>query len=131
MEFWEQLSVQNHDGDAFVAAVKVAVGTKFRAAVDGIEGILLEDTPFFTKNDAGDESFLFAAKQGGAQGSAKGAAFAGGAVAMDDFDGENTGLSGLAKLGKKKLTSFVDGGETNFDIENLECGHGGAKVNCA
>ena len=71
-EFYTELRLDEQgQGDAFVAAVEITVVAEFRAAVDGVAGILLEDTPFFTKNDAGDETFLFAAEQRGTQGSAK------------------------------------------------------------
>ena len=116
---------QDGDGDAFVAAVEVAVGAEFGAAFDGITGILLKDTPFFTKNDAGDEAFLFAEKEGFAQGWAESTAFSRGTVAMNDFDGDDAGLLGLAELGEEALAGFVNGGQTGFEIEGLECGHGG------
>lgn len=119
------LSVQDGDGDAFVAAVEVAVGAQFGAAFDGIAGILLKDTPFFTKNDAGDEAFLFAEKEGLAQGRAQSTAFSRGTVAMNDFDGDDAGLFGLAEFGEETAASLVDGGQTSFEIEGLKCGHGG------
>jgi hypothetical protein len=83
---------QDGDGNSLVAAVEVAVGAEFRTEIDGIAGILLEDTPFFTKNDAGDQTFLLAAKKGLAESSAKSAAFSRGAVTVDDFDSHNAGL---------------------------------------
>jgi hypothetical protein len=131
VEFWVQVLVQNGDGDAFVAAVEVAVGAKFGAPFDGIAGILLEDTPFFTKNDARDDPFPLAAKQGGAQGSAKCPSFPSRAVAMNDFDGDDARLLGLTEFSKKPLARFVDGGETSFNVKNSECGHGRTRVNCA
>jgi len=69
------LLVQDGDSYAFIAAVKVAVVAKFGAAFDGVAGIFLKDTPLFTENDAGDETFLLAAEQGLAQGSAKSTSF--------------------------------------------------------
>ena len=122
---------QERDGDAFVAAVKIAVGAEIRAAFDGIAGIFLEDTPFFTKNDAGDEPFLLAAQQGFAQRPAESAALSRGAVAVDDFDGGYAGLFGLAEVGEEEAAGFVDSGQANFDIESFERGHGGAREHCA
>jgi hypothetical protein len=122
---------QDGNGNAFVAAVEVAVGAEFRAEIDGIAGILLEDTPFFTKNDAGDEPFFFASQEGFAKSSAKRAAFSCGAVAVDDFEGGNAGLFRLADFGKEKLAGFVDGGQTIFNIKSSEGGHGKARGHCA
>ena len=61
---------EQDQGDAFIAAAEIAVVTEFRAMVDGVAGVLFEDTPFFAKNDARDETFLFAAKQRCAEGTA-------------------------------------------------------------
>jgi hypothetical protein len=118
------MSDQNHDGDAFVAAVEVVVGTECGAMFDGITGILLENTPFFTKNDAGDETFFFAPKKRFPESSTKRTAFSCGAVAMDDFERNHAGLPGLAEFGEETLTSFFDGGEISLNVKDLECGHG-------
>lgn len=107
------------DGNSLVAAIEVAVGAKFRAEIDGIAGILLEDTPFFTKNDTGDQPFLFAAKEGFAERATKSATFSRGAVAVDDFDSHNAGLFRLAEFGEEKLAGFVHGGQTIFNIKGL------------
>ena len=122
---------QNHDGDPFIAAVEVAVGTEFGAAFDSITGILLKDAPFFTKNDAGDETFFSAAKEGFAESSAKGATFSCRAVAMDDFEGDHAGLLRLAEFGEETLASLVDGGQTGFNVKSPESGHGRTRGDCA
>ena len=96
------------------------VRTEYGAAFDGITGILLENTPFFTKNDAGDETFFLTPKKRFAESSAKRAALSCGAVAMDDFERNHAGLLGLAEFGEETLTSFFDGGETGLNVQNLE-----------
>jgi hypothetical protein len=125
------LSDQDDNGNALVAAVEVAVGAEFRAEIDGIAGILLEDTPFFTKNDAGDEPFFLAPQEGFAESSAKGAALSRGAVAVDDFEGGNARVFRLAEFGEEKLAGFVDRGQAIFDIKSSEGGHGKARGHCA
>jgi len=50
---------------------------------------------------------------------------------MDDFDGKDAALLGLAEFGKKELASFVDGGQTGFHIKSFECGHGRTRWDCA
>lgn len=43
---------------------------------------------------------------------------------MDDFEGDHTGLSGLAKFGEEQLTSLVNSGQTRLNVKNFQCGHG-------
>lgn len=109
--------LQDGDGNTLVAAVEVAIGTKLGATIDSIAGVLLKHIPFFAKNDTSDEPLFFAAKERLAQRTAKSAAFPRGAVSMDDFNGDNAGLFGLTKFRKELLASFVDGGQSGFDIK--------------
>jgi len=111
---------QNGDGDTFVAKVEVAVGAKFRAAFDGITGILLKDTSFFPQNDTGDETFLRAALEELAQSAAKCTSFPGATVAVNDFDGHYGGLLGVANFGQELLVSLLDGGQLRSNIESFE-----------
>lgn len=122
-EFYTESLDKNGNGDAFVAAIEIAVVAELGAAFDCIAGILLEDTPFFTKNDARNETFLLATEQGGTQGSTKGAAFPGGTVTVDDLDGEHSGLLCLAEFRKEKAAGLINGGKAGFNIEGLESGH--------
>lgn len=124
------LSNQDNNSDAFVAAVEVAVRTKFGAALDGIARILLEYIPFFTKNDARDESFFLTPKKGLAESSAKRATFSGRAVAVDDFESNHSGLSGLMEFGEETLASFFYGGQTGFNVKSPESVHGQTEKLC-
>lgn len=93
------------------------------AAVDGVAGIVFEDAPLFTKNDAGDESFLFAAKEGGAQSAAEGTAFSGRTVTMNNLHGEDAGLLGLAEFGEQETAGLIDSGEAGLDVKSFAGGH--------
>jgi len=120
---YTELLDQDGDGDAFVAAIEIAIVAEVGAALDGITGVVFEDTPFFPKNDAGDEAFFFAAEKRSAQSAPEGSAFPGGAVAMDDFDGKHAGSFGVTELGEEKAAGLVDSGKTGFDVQNFESRH--------
>jgi hypothetical protein len=111
------------NGDALVAAVQVTVVAEFRAAFDGVTGILFEDAPFLSKNDAGDEALLFAAKERSTQGAAKRSSLPRGAIAVNDLDGDDARSPGLTEFVEEKPPSFVNGGEASFDVQGFERRH--------
>jgi hypothetical protein len=119
---------QDGNSDTFVAAVKVAIGAEVGAAFDGIARILLEDIPFFTKNDARDEAFFFAPEQRGTQCCAQRTSLPCGSVTMNDFDGDDSRLPGLAQFGEKTLTRFLYGGHTYFYVEDPKGGHRSSRM---
>jgi len=97
---------------------------EFWTAFDGVAGILFEDVPFFTKNNTGDEALLLASEERGAQGAAKSASLPCGAVAVNDFDGDDTGLLRLTELVKEAATGFVNRGKASLDVQSFESRHG-------
>jgi hypothetical protein len=108
-EFYTYFLDEDGNGDAFIAAIEVAIMAELGAALNGVTCIVLEDCPLFPKNDAGDQSFFLAAKQRGAQRSAQSTTLSSRAVAMDDFDRDYAGLFGLAEFDEKQAASVIDG----------------------
>src|SRR5271165_5994276 len=58
---------QHGDGDAFIAAIEVAVVAQLGAMFDGVARVVLKDAPLFAEDDAGDQAFFLAAQQRGAK----------------------------------------------------------------
>ena len=108
-EFYTYFLDEDGNGDAFIAAIEVAIMAKLGAALNGVTRIVFEDSPLFTKNDSGDQTFFLAAKQRGAQRPAQCTTFSSRAIAMDDFDGNYAGLFGLAEFSEKQAASVIDG----------------------
>jgi hypothetical protein len=129
-EFYTDLLDEHGNGDAFVATVQVAVMAEFWTLFDGIAGIFLENTPFFSKNDASHQAFFFAAKQRSAQRPAEGASLPCRAISMDDLDGDDLRFLGLAEFGKEKAAGFIDSGQSGLDIESFESRHGELRELC-
>ena len=67
---------QQSDGDAFIAAIQVAVAAQIGAMFDGVASIVLKDAPLFAEDDASDQAFFFAAQQGDAKRAAQRTTFA-------------------------------------------------------
>jgi len=95
--------------------------------VDGVAGVFFEDTPFFAKNYTCDETFLLAAEQRSPEGTAQSASLSSGAVTVNYFHSEDTGLFGLAQFRKEELARFVNCGKTGFNVKSFEGRHGGAR----
>jgi len=54
---------QHGDGDAFIAAIEVAVAAQIGAMFDGVARVVLEDAPLFAEDDARNHAFFLAAQQ--------------------------------------------------------------------
>jgi hypothetical protein len=47
---------------------------------------------------------------------------------MNDFDGDDSRLPGLAQFGEKTLTRFLYGGPTYFNVEDPKGGHSSSRM---
>jgi hypothetical protein len=80
----------------------------------------IEDGERLARYEIPDDAFLLAEREGFSQAMMQRAAFAGGTVTVDDFQGTHALAFGFPDFVQNHPAGLVEGGETAFDIESFK-----------
>ena len=117
---------QQYDGDALVAPLEVPVAGEVGVQIEQFAGPFVEDAPVFSRHGCFDAAAPLMVGQGGADTDAQFAAYAGGAVTVDEFDDFGSLGAGPDKLACQPVACLLDGGHAVFQIDDGDfCCHGG------
>ena len=108
------------DGDAEVRCPEIRIAAEGGRRVEEVEHDGVEDVEAFAGDEVLDDPFLFTQRKGFAEAVVQGAAFAAGAVAVDEFQDAHALLPGVADFLNDVAAGLVERGHAGFDVEGAE-----------